>query len=141
MSYRVHWHSLPNHPSWVLEVHRPCGLCTPPFRSQALITVGRSTEGFTQINQLQCLIVTTGHQPPTTMDDQLCRGPFYRKGLSSAGLWCPLSLPLECVTGEVMGWLCSDLVCSCLWVHRLWGLLGCVGQGQPTHVFYLGPSK
>ena len=31
-------------------------------------------EGFTQASQLQGLAMTTDHQPPPSMEDQLCRG-------------------------------------------------------------------
>ena len=42
-------------------------------------------EGFTQTSQLQGLALTTGHQPPSSMERQLCRG-------SVAVLQCGLKL-------------------------------------------------
>ena len=39
---------------------------------------------------------------------------------------------------EVVGW-CSDVVCNCLLLHRLWGFQGGAGQSQPPPVFCLGP--
>ena len=36
--------------------------------------VGKSEEEFTQASQLRVLAVTTGHQPLSSVEDQLCRG-------------------------------------------------------------------
>ena len=47
-------------------------------------------EGFTQASQLPGLAVTTDHQPLPSMEGQLCWGPLYRAGLTSAGLGYPL---------------------------------------------------
>ena len=33
----------------------------------------------------------------TTVEELLCRGGPHRAGLTSVGLWCPLSLPFEYV--------------------------------------------
>lgn len=49
------------------------------------------------------------------------------------GLWCLLSLPLECVA---LTWS-EGVHCVC-W---LWGFPGGTGQGQPLPVFCLGPSS
>ena len=41
--------------------------------------------------------MTTVHGPQTTMEDQLCRVPTPQSKTYLAGLWSPMSLPLECV--------------------------------------------
>lgn len=50
-----------------------------------------------QIDQLQGLTATL-------MEDQLSRVPAHGAGLASAGLWCLLSLPFECVA-SAGGWV------------------------------------
>ena len=45
VSCMVQWHSLPYHPSWVLEVQPPCGLSTPSSCNWALVAIGRSMGG------------------------------------------------------------------------------------------------
>ena len=55
-----------------------------------MIAIGMSMGGtFPQSNLLQGLVATT-------MEDQLCKGPPHRTKLTSAELWYPLILPLEC---------------------------------------------
>ena len=74
MSYREQWHSLPYHPSWVLEAHHLYGLSTPSSCSCCWLLLADQWEGFTQASQLQGLAVITDHQPLPSMEDQLCRG-------------------------------------------------------------------
>ena len=74
MSYREQWHSLPYHPSWVLEAHHLYGLSTPSSCSCCWLLLADQWEGFTQASQLQGLAVTTNHQPLPSVEDQLCSG-------------------------------------------------------------------
>ena len=55
-------------------------------------------EGLTQADQVQGLAVTTDHQPFTTVRISYAGAHCIEQDLTSAGLWCPLSLPLVCVT-------------------------------------------
>ena len=85
-------------------------------------------------NQLQGLAATTDHQSLTTVEDQLCRGPAHREGLTSLGLWCLLSVLLvEVAGGGVLTW--SEAV---HWLRWLWSFPGGTGQGQPLPVLCWG---
>ena len=64
MSCRYQWHSLPYHPSWVLEACPSCGLSTPTSCSWALIAVSRSM-GVIYPGQLAARI-GSDHWPPTS---------------------------------------------------------------------------
>ena len=116
MSCRIQWHSPFVHPSWALQMQYCCGLCTPTCYSWALIAVGMSMRGiYPQAKWLQGLAATT-------MGDQLWRGPPNGAALISAGLWCLLSPPLECVA------------CGGGWVVLRCGLklsTRCAGSGAP----------
>ena len=63
---------------------------------------------------MQGVAATIDHQPLTTMEDQLCRGPPQIPGCTSS--WgsgacrvCPLSVSLL----EAVGWWCFNMVWSC----------------------------
>ena len=78
-----------------------------PSCSRDLIAVGRSMEAIYPGQSAARTAVTTGHQPPATMEDQLAGTHSTEQDL--AGLWCPLSPPPEYViSGD--GWV---VVLSC----------------------------
>ena len=54
-----------------------------PFVVEPWLLLAGQWEGFTQASQLQGLAVTTDHQPPPSVEDQLCRG---RVEVLSSGL-------------------------------------------------------
>ena len=111
------------------------GLCKLSCCSQALISIGTLVEGICPpADQLQGLTATC-------MVDQLCRDPPHGAGATSAGLLCPLSSPLECVTCRG-NWVVLTIWFEAVhWVCWLWGLLGDAGQVLPLLVFCQGPPS
>ena len=92
-------------------------------------------EGFTQASQLKGLAVTTDHQPPPSMEDQLCRG---RVGVLLCGQCCPLG-----VAGPGISWVVQAKVTSHLCSaqrHPSWAIeqsemaVTCAGLGDYSQV-------
>ena len=110
---------LPGLVEWPHVVGPLCGLYSPSCCSWALIAVGTSMGGIDpQAYQLQGLAATT-------VEDLLCWCPAHRVGRTSAGPWCLLSVPLECVT------------CGGGWVVLRCGpklSTGCTGSGASQEV-------
>ena len=92
--------------------------------------------GTTQADQLQGMAVTLDHQSLTTMEDQQCRGPLNKAGLTLARLWYLLNSSIECITCGV-GWVVLQHAVH--WVYRLWGFPEGADQGQQLPVFGLMP--
>ena len=85
----------------------------PPLVVEPWLLLAGQWEGFTQASQLQGLAVTTTHQPPTPVEDQLCRG---RVVLLRHGMW----LSTGC-TGPGVSWVVQAKVSPHL--RFAWGTL------------------
>ena len=141
MSCSVQWHSLPYHPSWVLEVYPSCGLSTPSSCCWALVVVGRSMGGIYPDQSAE----RTGcdHWPPISIlrGGQLCRGSMVVLHmvcgcpLGVQVLWFPrldgcgffncvvVKFPFNSISDGSEFWLFYNLVAILMW---LWKAVSCI---------------
>ena len=85
-------------------------MSTPSSCSSDLVAVGRSMG---EVYPGQSAVMTSDHQPPPSMEDQLCRG---------------------------QGGYASTWTVGIQWARWLWCFPGHAGQGQAPSVFCLGHS-
>ena len=136
MFCRVQWHSLPDHPSWAFEMYP---LCTP-FSCLCLDCYWLINRRYLPPRLISCKdwLWPMTHDLQPLWRFSYTSSPPYRTGFTSAGLWCPLSVPFECVTW--WRWLGGDASKWSGAVHWLCrGLPGGAGQGQLPAMFSLGP--
>ena len=140
MSCRVQCHSLPDYPSWALEVHLRLWAVYTFFLYLSLDCcwqVSRRDLPPGWSASLQDWL--WHHGSPTTVEGQLCL-PQSKTYFSRALLVTEFA-PWVCRLWRWLGGGASTWSEAVHWVHLLWGLSGGAGQDQLPPVFCPGPPS